>query len=258
MKIKLLDGTTEQKSKLIEKAYDDEFYYGDLNKKALSSSSIKLLVDSPKKYHYVQKYGSFETQGLRDGRLLHTLVLEPEKWDEFVFVDVASKNAKAYKEAKEEHGTVYTRKEKQDAERLADALLKNDKAQQFFYKSEFEVPQIGLINEYPFRGKADIITKGGGICDVKTTTDIRAFKYAASKYGYDIQVYIYCQLFNVNYFDFSFLVLDKSSLDIGVFEVSEEFYLRGKEKTELGISRYKEWFFLKEINLDNYYITDIL
>ena len=41
------------------------------------------------------------------------------------------------------------------------------------------------------------------------------------------------KLFNVNYFDFTFLVLDKSSLDIGVFEVSEEFYLRGKEKTEL-------------------------
>ena len=36
MNIKLLDGTTELKSKLIEKAYDDEFYYGDLNKKAFS------------------------------------------------------------------------------------------------------------------------------------------------------------------------------------------------------------------------------
>ena len=79
MKLNLLDGTTEEKAKLIEKAYDDEFYYGDLNRKALSSSSIKLLVDSPKKYYYVQKYGSLETQGLRDGRLLHTLVLEPEK-----------------------------------------------------------------------------------------------------------------------------------------------------------------------------------
>ena len=55
-----------------------------------------------------------------------------------------------------------------------------------------------------------------------------------------------------------FLVLDKSSLDIGVFEVSEEFYLRGKEKTELGMSRYKEWFTDEEVNLDNYYITDIL
>ena len=258
MKINLLDGTIEEKAKLIEKAYDDEYYYGELNRKALSSSSIKLLVDSPKKYHYVQKYGSFETQGLRDGRLLHTLVLEPEKWDEFIFVDVASKNAKAYKEAKEEHGIVYTRKEKEDAERLADALLRNDKAQHFLYKSQFEVPSIGIVNDYPFRGKADIITKSGGICDIKTTTDIRGFKYAASKYGYEIQVYIYCKLFNVNYFDFTFLVLDKSSLDIGVFQVSEEFYMRGKEKTELGISRYKEWFTDEEINLDNYYITDIL
>lgn len=256
--IDLLDGSTEKQTDLLNKMHDDNYYYGELNQKALSSSSIKLLVDSPKKYHFVQTYGNMETQGLRDGRLLHTLILEPEKFDQFHFVEVASKNSKAYKEAVAEHGTAYTSKEKGDAERLADALLRNEKAQQILSGSEFEVPQIGKINGYAFRGKADIITKGGGICDIKTTTDIKAFKYSANKYGYDLQCYIYCQLFDVNYFDFKFLVLDKSSLDIGVFEVSEEFYLRGKEKTELGISRYQEWFENKEADLDNYYITDIL
>jgi hypothetical protein len=43
-----------------------------------------------------------------------------------------------------------------------------------------------------------------------------------------------------------------------VFDVSEEFYLRGKAKTELGIQRYEEWFMNKEADLDNYYIEDIL
>jgi len=86
--ISLLDGTIENQAKLEKLAINDEFYYGKLNTQVLSSSSIKLLVDSPKKYYYVNKYGGSETQGMRDGRLLHTLILEPEKFDQFHFVDV--------------------------------------------------------------------------------------------------------------------------------------------------------------------------
>jgi len=258
MNIQLLDGSKEPQKDLLAKMYDDHYYYGELNQKALSSISIKLLVDSPKKYYFVQKYGSGESQGMRDGRLLHTLVLEPEKFEQFNFVEVASKNSKAYKEAKAEHGVVYTSKERSDAERLADALLRNEKATQILQGAEFEKPIIGHINGHAFRGKADIVTQYGGICDIKTTTDIKAFKYSANKYGYDLQCYIYCQLFDINFRNFQFLVLDKASLDIGVFDVSEEFYLRGKAKTELGIQRYEEWFMNKEADLDNYYIEDIL
>ena len=48
--ISLLDGTIENQTKLEKLAINDEFYYGKLNTQVLSSSSIKLLVDSPKKY----------------------------------------------------------------------------------------------------------------------------------------------------------------------------------------------------------------
>ena len=255
--ISLLDGTIENQTKLEKLAINDEFYYGKLNTQVLSSSSIKLLVDSPKKYYYVNKYGGSETQGMRDGRLLHTLILEPEKFDQFHFVDVISKNSKAYKLAKEEYGTAYTSKEKSDAERLADALLRNECALQYLNGAKFEVPKVDVIQGIPFRGKADILRNSGGICDIKTTTDIKAFKYSANKYGYDIQCYIYCQLFGITYDQFTFLVLDKGSLDIGEFKCSEEFYLRGKQKTELGMQRYSEWF-IDDADLDNYYITDTL
>jgi len=256
--ITLLDGTEYRHKDIFKKLYDDEFYYGELGSKALSSSAIKLLVDSPKKYHYVTNYAKLETQGLRDGRLLHMLILEPTKWDQLKFVDVQSKNTKKYREALLEHDIVYTQKEKEDAERLADALLKNDMAQTLLTGSQFEVPAIDYIGEWIFRGKADILTKGKTIIDIKTTTDIKGFKYSAKKYGYDIQCYIYCQLFNVNYFDFKFLVIDKGSCDIAVAECTEEFYLAGKEKTELGIQRYEEWFTSDEVDLDNYYIKLLL
>jgi hypothetical protein len=57
--ISLLDGTIESQDKLEKLAINDEFYYGKLNTQVLSSSSIKLLVDSPKKYYYVNKYGGY-------------------------------------------------------------------------------------------------------------------------------------------------------------------------------------------------------
>ena len=57
----MLDGTDYDQQWLIDKARGDEFYYGPLNKLALSSSSCKMLLDSPKTFHNVQKYGSVES-----------------------------------------------------------------------------------------------------------------------------------------------------------------------------------------------------
>ena len=46
----MLDGTDYDQQWLIDKARGDEFYYGPLNKLALSSSSCKMLLDSPKTF----------------------------------------------------------------------------------------------------------------------------------------------------------------------------------------------------------------
>lgn len=261
--IKLLDGQEYSKDELLKKMYDDNFYYGELNELALSSSSIKLLVDSPKKYYYVNKYGNKESQGLRDGRLLHTLVLEPEKFEKFNFVDVLSKNSKAYKEAVAEFGTVYTKKEKNDAERVADAIFKNEMAMQMLSDCEFEVPVIGNVMGMPFRGKADILGKKklcskSRLCDIKTTSDIKSFPYSAKKYGYDVQVFLYCNLFNVHYSEFKFLVVDKGSLDIGVWDCSEEFYQSGGQKVSLGIDTFDSYFLKQKGDINDYYIKGTL
>ena len=256
-KITLLDRNEYTVEDLIKRMYDDSYYYGELNDIVLSSSSIKLLYDSPKKYHYVSTYGSPSTQGLRDGWLLHCLLLEPNKFHEQIFIDVQSKNTKKYKEAKEEYGRVYTQKEKTDAERLADAVLKNEQALQLMQNSKFEQPMIGEVFGMPFRGKADIINDNG-ICDIKTCADIKAFPYSAKKYGYDIQVFLYCNLFNVEYFDFKFLVIDKGSLDLGIWDCSEEFYLSGKEKVLKGIDTYMTYFLKQEIEVNDYIIKGVL
>ena len=95
--ITLLDGNVYGKKQLLNKMQDDSFYYGELSKLALSSSSLKLLLDSPKTYYYVNKYGQNETTAaLRSGHLFHLAILEPEKYEQVKFVEVHSRNAKAF------------------------------------------------------------------------------------------------------------------------------------------------------------------
>ena len=64
----------------------------------------------------------------------------------------------------------------------------------------------------------------------------------------------YWEKFKKEYKDFHFLVLDKGSLDIGIFNCSEEFYYRGEEKVEKALDLYNK-FFIEGADLDNYCLT---
>lgn len=255
----MLDGTDYDQQWLIDKARDDEFYYGVLNNLALSSSSLKMILDSPKTFNNVMKYGSTESSpALLMGRVIHVMILEPERFESiFEVVDVASKNTKAFKEAqKDNERTCITNKDLEAGERMADAFFRNEIALSYLTEAKCEVPMVDIIGGFPFRGKADI-KRGGEIIDLKTTTDIKAFRYSADKYGYDLQAYIYCNLFQTSYKDFTFIALDKSSCDIGIYDVSEEFYKRGEAKFQRAISTYRD-FFVKGQDLDSYIIRDTL
>jgi hypothetical protein len=254
--IELLNGELFRHDEILELMKNDEFYYGYLGKAALSSSSIKLLLDSPKKYKYVTEYGSQESSALDAGWLFHTAILEPDVFEKQIFVDVQSKNSKAYKLAKEEHDRVFTIKQKRDAERLADAFLRNEHALKLITNCEFEVPAIGMIQGYPFRGKADVLDSYR-VVDLKTTSDLKAFPYASRKYGYDVQVYIYSELFNKPYEEFKFIAIDKGSLDIGIYDCSEEFYNSGKDKVTKALETF-ETFFINGADLDSYCIKGTL
>ncbi len=253
--ITLLNGEAWGKDEILTQMYDDEFYYGHLGRHALSSSSLKMLLKSPKTYRNVTKYGSdTDSPALRAGKLLHWMVLEPHKIDALHFVEASSKNTNIYKHAVEEHGEVYLEKEKQQAQRLTDALLRNEEAIKLINKSEFEVPAIEMYDGLAFRGKADIL-KDNNIIDIKTTQDIGSFRYSADKYGYDLQAYLYTKLFNVD--KFTFLVIDKGSCDIGVFEASQDFIARGEDKYRQATDLYK-YFFIEEHDLDQYVMRGIL
>ena len=103
--IKLLDGKEWNKAELLEKMYDDSFYYGYLGKTALSSSSLKKLLESYDTYLEDLKKSEEEAKipkaerpvkkALQLGRLVHVGILEPHKMDEyFHFVDTKIRRGK--------------------------------------------------------------------------------------------------------------------------------------------------------------------
>ena len=245
-----MDGRNYSKKELLKKMVDDTFYYGELNKLALSSSAIKQIMDSPKTYRNILKYGSPETQALRDGKLVHQAILEPKKFSEQIFVNVSSKNSKAYKQAKEKYGEVYTRSEKEYAERITDHFLRNEYALKCITNCQFEIPNVGMVCGYPFRCKADIVTETG-IVDIKTTVSkIKNWEYDIDKYSYDVQLYIYCTIFNIPPFAFKFLVINKKNLDIGYKDGNQKIFDNGKRKTELALKDFEKYFINGE-DLDN-------
>jgi hypothetical protein len=259
-KIELLNGNVWDKAELLKKMYDDNFYYGELGKYALSSSAIKQLIDSPKSYQRSLNFKS-DTGAFKMGRLIHLAALEPEKLDTLCHVvEVQSATTKAYKDKVKEIGSanfVFTRKEYDRAMYTADALLQNDIWQELTRGAEFEKPAFDILHGYPFRAKADVLGQGY-IADLKTTSDLKAFKWSAKKYGYDVQLYIYCNLFNIDWKDFKFFAIDKSTGDLGIYDVEETFYESGKSKLEYGLRIFEKYFVKMEEDINTYVIKDTL
>ena len=257
--IKLLDGTDWAVEELLQHMLDDDFYYGYLGQSALSSSSCKLINQSPKSYNAIVKYAkaSEETAALTTGKLIHTMVLEPHEFDNrFTVVDTSSKSTKIWKEAVSNKGkgvSALTTKEYDDSMKVVDALLRNEIVKRHLKHSKFEVPAIGNVLGLPFRAKADILREDA-IIDLKTTSEINGFRYSALKYGYPAQVFIYCQLFNIPFESFIFIAVDKGSKDIGIFTVSEQFYEEGRQLVSKAVKTYID-FFINGEDLDNYVLT---
>ena len=88
--IRFLNGEKMDENECVDKMRSDSFYYGFLSpERVLSYSSLKLLLTSPKWFYWKINNPDNETQALRDGRLVHAAILEPEKYEkEFKFIDV--------------------------------------------------------------------------------------------------------------------------------------------------------------------------
>ena len=80
--------------KIIKQLKDDKEYYGGIGKNYLSNSDIGTLLSNPKEFGIPRE----DNVNFAKGRLFHHLILEPEKVQNWIAVDVSSRNTKKYKE----------------------------------------------------------------------------------------------------------------------------------------------------------------
>jgi hypothetical protein len=240
----------------IERLRSDEDYYGDFGKQFLSNSDISALLSDPTQFKKPTK----KTSALVVGGYFHTAILEPDKLHRFKVIEASSRNTKAYKELSD--GEICLLQHEADMiEVMKEKLLANDTCRGLIQgdhddaKIEYEVPNIVELGGNLWKGKADIINHDERlIIDLKTTGDINQFSWSAKKYNYDSQAYIYSQMFG---YEFLFIVIDKNTHQIGIFDCSPQFYEKGLAKVEEANLAYD---LLQDENFkpENYFITKTL
>ena len=242
-----------KKEDVIEKLRDDEHYYGDFGKKYLSNSDISTLLTNP----LALGKPSEPRPAFLVGGYFHTAILEPDKLKKYRVIQSSTRNTKAYKEMSGGE-LCLLQHEVDNIENLSDTMLDNKVCKGLIRDSntEYEVPAITELEGEMWKGKADIVNHNEKlVIDLKTTADISRFKWSASKYNYDSQAYIYSKLFG---YEMIFIVIDKNTQQLGIFDCSPEFYAKGQDKVQRAVEAYKLFYKQKNFDPKQYFINKTL
>ena len=242
-----------EKEDVINKLREDEHYYGDFGKKYLSNSDIKTLLTNP----LALGTPSVMRPAFLVGGYFHTAILEPDKLKKYKVIKSTTRNTKAYKEMSGGE-LCLLQHEVDQIELMTDKLLDNNVCKSIIRDSntEYEVPEIKEIEGAMWKGKADIVNHNEKlVVDLKTTADIQKFRWSASKYNYDSQAYIYSELFG---YEMIFIVIDKNTHQLGIFDCSDEFYAKGKDKVQRAVEAYKLFYKQEGFDPKQYFINKTL
>ena len=236
--------------KIIEKLKQDEHYYGDYGKQFLSNSNISTLLKNPR----LLREDKPKTSAMMIGGYFHTAILEPDKLDKFKIIKSTTRNTKQYKEMS--GGEICLLQHEVDKIELMREAVMDNKICRELISGDFEVPGYTEIFGNNWKGKADIVNHDEQlIIDLKTTSDIDKFRWSASKFNYDSQAYIYRLLFD---YEMLFMVIDKETLQIGLFDCSGDFYKSGMDKVRKATDAYDLFYKTDDFDSKQYLITKTL
>jgi len=245
------------KEKVLQRLKNDEDYYGDFGNQFLSNSHVSKLLKDPLNVFKP----STPSPAFLIGGYFHTCILEPDKLDKYRVVKSTTRNTKAYKDfaggelclLQHEVDTIELMREKLMNNNICRDLITGDYPRQ---ENEYEVPGITELFGNRWKGKADIVNHDERlVIDLKTTGDIDRFKWSASKFNYDSQAYIYSKLFG---YEMLFIVIDKTTHQIGMFDCSPEFYQRGEDKVSKASEAYDLFYKTKDFDPKQYFISKTL
>lgn len=235
--------------KVIKKLKDDKHYYGKFGKKYLSNSDIDALINNPFSF---QK-DKVQSLPFLYGTAFHEMVMFG-KSDSMEAIESSTRTTKIYKQSildmKKE--IVLLQKEADEIQSMVDIFKTNENIKKVLdiKNIEFEVPSVGFMtdNDLPWKGKADILTDDF-VYDIKTCSKLKSFRNSSKAYNYDSQAFIYSKLFQR---PMRFLVIEKGTGLIGIFDTSDEAYDNGYYKVEAAESQYLKYFVNKEEDLNNF------
>ena len=241
------------RQEIIEKLKDDENYYGKFGNQYLSNSDIKALLTNPLDF----KKPSAPNPAFVVGGYFHTCILEPDKLDKYKVVKSSTRNPKVYKEAAGED-ICLLESEVDQIELMRKKVMQNDLFKNLITEGsvEYEKPGLVELEGMQWKGKCDVINYSQNmIIDLQTTNNIQTFASSAHKFNYDSQAYIYSKMFG---FELVFIVIDKKTHQLGLFDCSEKFLQSGQNKVALAVQAYTEFFVNGDGDFSQYYISKTL
>ena len=241
------------KEQALQRLKNDEDYYGDFGNQFLSNSHVGKLLKDPLNVFKP----STPSPAFLVGGYFHTCILEPDKINKYKVVKSSTRNTKEYKDVSGGE-LCLLQKEVDEIELMRDKLMANDICKDLVTLGnvEYEVPGITELFNNNWKGKADIVNHDEKlVIDLKTTSDIDRFKWSASKFNYDSQAYIYSKLFG---YEMLFIVIDKTTHQIGMFDCSPQFYERGEEKVSKASEAYDLFYKTKDFDPKQYFISKTL
>jgi len=250
------------KEKILQKLKNDKDYYGDFGNQFLSNSHVGRLLKDPLNVFKESK----PSPAFLVGGYFHTCILEPDKLESFTVIPSATRNTKQYKDMS--GGELCLLQHEVDAiELMREKVMANDICRDLIRGTiigsfpthpsiEYEVPMITELFGNKWKGKADIVNHDEKlIIDLKTTADIEKFQWSANKYNYDSQAYIYSKLFG---YEMLFIVIDKTTHQIGMFDCSSKFYEKGEDKVRKASEAYDLFYKTKDFDPKQYFISKTL
>lgn len=245
----------------------------------LSSSSLKVLLDSPEEYfnkYILGQNDTLEQDYFTEGSFVHSLILEPDKVaGEYAIFQGLRKSGKLWEEFRLANPNKPTLSLPQAlrCEKLHKAYQALPVATALIKEGHPEHNMTSTILGVPVKARADYIAiTRRCIIDVKTTSmpsDIDLFKQTVEQYKYHLSAALYCQIAQDNYgtpFDFYWMVLSKDDGQCHVYKAASDTLAKGTVMVNRALLLYKQclnsgnWVANQEkisYDTDNYEVQDV-
>lgn len=222
----------------------------------LSSSLLKQVLAGPKAYARFLEFGFKRTKAMDLGSIIHAKLLEPETFDSVIWrfpegIKAATKAGKEYRAAieKEQKNKLHC---DSSTDKKLDGILHNFPSNamaalrighqelSLFVKCE----ELGL-----YKCRFDNIDYDNGIIvDLKTTSNLSAFRWQVKDLNYDLAAYAYrhaAEYYWKRKFRFLWIVVETvEPYEVAWFDVSSNTFFDGEEKYHNARSLLDDYTFL--------------